>query len=92
MGRGQYGDYGRMQRLMDQMHRTNDMDSHYQLMQQHWQEMDRMMEQLRNNPAQQATPEQLRQRDRTIEQLQEQMRQYHREFDRMPYGHRGGMR
>ncbi len=86
-----YGDFGRMNRLMEQMHRTDDPESHYQLMRQHWQEMQRSMEQLGREPSMDLPRDRLQDRDRTMEQLRDQMRLHQEEFDRMEY-HRGMMR
>ncbi|TCK02363.1 hypothetical protein [Marinobacterium mangrovicola] len=88
---GRYGDFNRMNRLMEQMHRTNDPQSHYELMRQHWREMERSMEQLGREPSMDLPRDRLRDRDRTLEQLRDQMRLHQEEFDRMEY-HRGMMR
>ncbi|SEG87623.1 hypothetical protein [Marinobacterium lutimaris] len=88
---GRYGDFDRMNRLMEQMHRTNDPQSHYELMRQHWREMERSMEQLGREPSMDLPRDRLRDRDRTMEQLRDQMRLHQEEFDRMEY-HRGMMR
>lgn len=88
---GRYGDFNRMNRLMEQMHRTDDPQSHYELMRQHWREMERSMEQLGREPSMDLPRDRLRDRDQTMEQLRDQMRLHQEEFDRMEY-HRGMMR
>ncbi len=80
-----------MRRLMDQMHRTDDRESHYQLMRQHWQEMNRVMGDLDRMPCgDDCTLQQYRERDRLMEQLREQMRLHQQEFEQREY-RRGGM-
>ncbi|WP_432697525.1 hypothetical protein ACQUQP_04025 [Marinobacterium sp. YM272] len=90
-GGGRYGDFDRMNRLMEQMHRTDDPQSHYELMRQHWREMERSMEQLGREPSMDLPRDRLRDRDRTMEQLRDQMRLHQEEFDRLEY-RRGMMR